>query len=295
MADYVIERTELPHHPLLGRNVHHDSRSRAYAYRPRQAPALTSVMHELRIPVLDQGNTGSCTGNATVHALGSDPFFDTLINIMTDVSEDQALRIYSEATALDGFPGQYPPEDTGSDGLSAAKAAQRFGYISGYLHAFSLDDTLAALQARPLITGITWYNSMFEPGTDGSVYLDRSSGVAGGHEICLDELDLRKHRVGFQNSWGTGWGKAGRFYLDVDDFGSLLKEDGDVTVFVPLTAPVPTPSPVPDKPVTPAPLPTELEALVNGTKTWRHSSIGRGAAGAKSALKNYLVQQGIID
>jgi hypothetical protein len=38
------------------------------------------------------------------------------------------------------------------------------------------------------------------------------------------------------NSWTLQWGISGRAYITFDDLGTLLADDGDCTVFVPLSA-----------------------------------------------------------
>lgn len=238
----------------LGRYVNHDPRSLAYKF---DTAGITpkSVKHTRRIPVLDQGHLGSCTGNATVGALGTDPIFDTLPGTAI-LDENLAVQIYSKATELDSVPGSYPPTDTGSDGVSVAKAAQGYGFISGYTHTFNFDDAIAALSTQPVIIGINWYHNFFYPDADGTLFIGVNDYVAGGHEVVLDELDMENQRVGGTNSWGTGWGADGRFYISFDLFKRLLAEQGDVTVFVPVTkpAPVPTPpAPVPPTPPTPVP------------------------------------------
>jgi hypothetical protein len=243
-------RRRLPHHPLLGRHVNHDPRSRAYAVAPT-ATTLTAVRHASDIGILDQGQLGSCTGNAGVGAIYREPFMVGILKSWHLYSADEAgaVALYSEATVLDGYAGTYPPTDTGSDGLSVAKALQKAGIISGYLHAFTLQSALLQLMATPLITGITWYNSMFTVAPDGVLTVEPSSGVAGGHELCVDEYvpatTAWPAMVGGPNSWGTPWGKDGRWYLRMNDWAELLADDGDVTAFVPATQPAPTPTPVP--------------------------------------------------
>jgi hypothetical protein len=66
--------------------------------------------------------------------------------------------------------------------------------------------------------------------------------VVGGHEICLDELDVENELVWVHNSWGEDWGVEGRAALHWDDLGELLADDGDCTIFTPLTEPAPVPT-----------------------------------------------------
>lgn len=245
----------IPEHPgagRLGRHVRHDPRSLAYRYPARSTGTLTSVRHTRQIPVLDQGDLGSCTGNAAEGALGTSPFWDAIPTTVlgrptgnAQVDEDQAIALYSAATALDSYAGGYPPTDTGSDGLAVAKAATAAGLISGYQHATSLDAALAALAAQPVIAGINWYDSFDSPAASGLITIAKRAVVRGGHEVVLDELDVTRRRVWFTNSWSSQWGLLGRACLSWDDFGRLLSEQGDVTVFTPLSQPAPTPTPDP--------------------------------------------------
>lgn len=236
----------------LGRHVRHDPRSLRYQVDARSLGTLKSVRHARQIPVLDQGELGSCTGNAAEGVLGTSPFYEAIPTTVlgrptgnAQVDEDQAIALYSAATTLDDYAGGYPPDDTGSDGLSVAKAAKAAGLISGYKHATSLEAALTALEAAPVIVGINWYDSFDYPLPSGFMTITDGAQVRGGHEICLDELDVENRRVWFTNSWGTGWGVEGRACLDWDDFGRLLDEQGDVTAFVPLFQPAPQPTPDP--------------------------------------------------
>lgn len=231
-----IERIHVDGKPL-GRGLLHDSASRAYPVN-RKAAVAASKAWQRHSPVLNQGNIGSCTGNASDGCLGSDPFYSTLPSDF-DFAEDTAVKIYSLATKLDSFSGEYPPTDTGSNGLSAAKACQQLGFISGYEHAFSVDDVIAGLQTRPGITGVNWYEGMDTPDENG--FVAPTGRVRGGHEFEIAAVDMENEYFGFWNSWGTGYGDQGRMRIRFSDYERLLSEDGDATFFTPLSQPAPTP------------------------------------------------------
>ena len=75
MTDYV-EIFENPSDQRLGRHVRHDPRSWSFAVTPVDVSTLSSVKHQSKIPTLDQGQVGSCTGNAATKCLSYDPFWD---------------------------------------------------------------------------------------------------------------------------------------------------------------------------------------------------------------------------
>jgi hypothetical protein len=234
-----------PADPRLGRHFSWDSRNEAYLFQG--TPAYTSVRWTRNTPILDQGNLGSCTGNAIDAILGCSQLYAALSPEQQAAigSEGQAVAFYSLATQLDGYPGTYPPDDTGSDGPSAAKAAMQLGYLSGYQHATTISAAMAALEQGPVITGVNWYNNMFSPDANGLVTIPKHDTVAGGHEFLVDEIDAVRGWVGCDNSWGTSFGVGGRFYMTFATWQRLLGEQGDVTVPVPLSAPAPVPVPVP--------------------------------------------------
>ena len=244
----------------LGRIVRHDPRSLRYLVP--ETDTVQSVMWERKTPILDQGNLGSCTGNATVGVLGTTPFYDTVKAIPLD--EAEAVKVYSLATQLDNVSGTYPPDDTGSSGLGAAQAAKRLGLISGYQHITSVAAAHTAIQAGPFIVGTDWLTGMDNPDQYGVVHA--AGSVRGGHEYECIGYDAATDRWAFCNSWGPGWGLNGRFYYSSADFAKLLARQGDATTFVPITqpAPVPTPTPVP----TPDPTPTPTPAIPADWVAW---------------------------
>lgn len=232
----------------LGRRVEHDPRSLAYAHGVLPRSAIHSVNWTRRADIFDQGQLGSCTGNAAAGAVGSDSYLRTGSRQVTItaagaaashgyfkaglqlVNEPFAINAYGLATVLDEFTGSYPPDDTGSSGIGAAKALQTVGLITGYTHAFDILALKSALQAGPVLWGTVWLQSMFSTDTSGFLVVDRSSAVVGGHELCITgyEVDTGVYKVA--NSWGKGWGKDGFCFVALGDMAWLLAHDGDITV-----------------------------------------------------------------
>lgn len=210
--------------PALGRLVEHDERSKMY--QAAQAPAQRSVLWGHHAPVLDQGQLGSCTGNATAQLINTDAF--SAARKAGYLNEQDALKIYELGTQLDNQPGTYPPDDTGSSGIAVAKAGVRLGYFTGYKHAFGFSHFCAAVQLQPVIVGTTWHNGMFKPNAKG--FVKPSGAVAGGHEYLCLGISYETKTLTFLNSWSAGWGPlGGRFLMSFTDFTKLLADQGDVT------------------------------------------------------------------
>lgn len=213
--------------PVLGRKVEHDPRSRDYQAALAGGP-LVSTEWKRSGSVFDQGQLGSCTGNAIAGSCNTAPIRHRFARLKT---EADAVKAYSLATRLDGDPGQYPPDDTGSSGLAACKAAVQLGWISAYHHAFGLDQALRALMVSPVITGTNWYDSFDRP-INGVISISPNASIRGGHEYEVIGLDVEHRLVHAVNSWGPGYGVNGHMWLSFDTWGRLLSEQGDVTVSV---------------------------------------------------------------
>jgi hypothetical protein len=262
MTIHLIDQQHRPGRHL-GRHVEHDPQSLRYAHGVLPKSAIKSVAWTRRIPILDQGDLGSCTGNAAVGALGTDSAGRTASSTVTisaagaaashglftagvhQLDEAFAVALYSLATILDGVSGQYPPTDTGSTGIGVAKALQALGLAASYTHAFSIAALNSALQAGPVLIGINWYQSMFDPRSDGQIVVDTKSGLAGGHELELNAYDAATGEYQVPNSWASSWGVDGCGYFTTASLTTLLGQQGDVTV--PAWATAPTPPPVPSE------------------------------------------------
>jgi hypothetical protein len=129
-------------------------------YQARRA-RLRTVVHDRHAKPFDQGDLGSCTGNAAAGLLVTEPFFEPWRRL----SLRDVVGLYRRAIEVDSIEGAYPPDDAGSSGLAVMKAAKEFGLIKRYTHAFGLDHALKALAYAPVITCVNWYEASTDPTT----------------------------------------------------------------------------------------------------------------------------------
>jgi hypothetical protein len=301
--EYTVYRRQIPSWPLdptgtqaLGRHVNHDSRNLWYRHQ-RTAPVYVTRLHTRNIPILDQGNVGSCTGNGEVGVLGSSPNYEALTQAQQkSLNEALALKVYSGAEDIDG-DGPYPPNDNGSSGPSAAKAAMKLGLISGYTHCLSLTDVIDAMQTYAVSIGINWYDSFDSPaGSDALLVISPNAAVRGGHEPMLRGVDMENKVFLGDNSWGASWGDKGSFTVSFATLTRLLAEDGDATVSVPLTQPAPVPVPPAPVPTPPTPVPGAGDDALLWARTavWSGQRHVSGNAKAAAAVRAWAHTKGFI-
>jgi hypothetical protein len=233
-----VTRIQIEEHPSdkggrLGRHIEHDPRSRQYAYGiVHKMDALKTVHHRRYGVTFDQGELGSCTGNAAAGAVNTVPVHKPKEKLL---HETDAVDIYSRATSIDEFDGAYPPNDTGSSGLAVSKVLLERSLIGSYQHAFDVATALSALQKYPLIIGINWYEGFDTPDEHGLVNI--AGSVRGGHEIEVKGFTVRSPLESSlmlcENSWGEEWGLNGEFHFTVSSFRRLMAEQGDTTILIP--------------------------------------------------------------
>lgn len=248
MTDVVYERLDelVVEGKPLGRHVHHDPKSRQYAFKldqPLTAP-LASVEHKILLDVLDQGSIGSCVPNTGTEFLAWEVIFKTLpVDVQRVLGQPFAVDLYREVTRADPFDGAWEPDDTGTDGLSLAKVLKTRGLISGYVHTFDPASALVALQKSPLAIGIQWLSGCDNPDANGLI--SYTGYIRGGHEVLVVGYDAENQLVKIRNHWTKFWGVNGHAFMTVADFTRAIKNNGDVTILVPLNALAPVPTPVP--------------------------------------------------
>jgi hypothetical protein len=228
--EYTVSHRHIPEEIVegkrLGRHVVHDSRSLKHVVKA--SSKIQSVVHPPVGLPLDQGQLGSCTANATAGAGNCPPS----PHVKSPYTESGARRLYARETRDEGQP--WPPNDPGGSGLAVCQAAKEMGWIKSYSHALSVTAALTALQTRPVITGVDWYEGFDKPDSNGLVEI--SGQVRGGHEIVVVEVDAPNKLVWLVNSWGLQYGvarnglKGGCFCWSWDTWDQLLGSQGDVTV-----------------------------------------------------------------
>lgn len=295
-VEYTHIQEEIVPGKRLGRHVRHDSRNWSYPHF-RQDRQLTSQLWARTIPILNQGDVGSCTAEAGVGALATEPLVAALPAAHPVLDQAFSYTIYSAEETLDG-DGPYPPQDNGSSGPTCGQVLKNLGLVSGYTHAFDLASLLDALEDGPALLGINWYQGFDSPDSTGLVTI--SGNVRGGHEVLARGKDVDRQVIHCDNSWGAAWGNQGSFDIGYGTMTRLLAEQGDVTVLVPLTVPAPQPVPVPvqpqPEPVPPAPAPVVDAAdatLYRQVRTWvaeRH--IGSNSTVAAD-LRTWIAAKGL--
>jgi C1A family cysteine protease len=229
---------------------------------PNDVLPVTVDLRPLCPPIYDQGQTGSCTGNAAAGAFD----FLQLAELKSKVtgSEEFDSSKYEPASRLfiyynERVMNQDTGEDAGATLRDAVKSLLYFGacpesvwpydekkalslpsheaYASAKLHKISkyyrfadlihVKHSLAA--GFPVIFGITIFES-FESDTvarTGMVPMPSAQEQClGGHAVMIVGYDDEKQHVIVRNSWGISWGDEGYFYLPYEYINnSSLAED----------------------------------------------------------------------
>ena len=234
--------------------------------KPIQLPPMVDL-RPLCSPILDQGDLGSCSGHAMagmveflelneIRAKAPGPQ-EYVLGQFAPVSR---MFIYYVERSLEGTVSQDAGVTTLRDGC---KAVQQVGVPRELLWAY--EDSLLAVKPSapayaeaakhkvsayyalngltqmkeclahgfPFCMGISDYDSFMSDAVAASGIVPMpaaSESIQGGHAVDAVGYDDSKQWFIMRNSWGTGWGAAGYFYLPyqyvqalADDFFTLRK------------------------------------------------------------------------
>jgi len=230
-----------------------DSRDHIYQLNTALTLAPRVDLRQYCSAIEDQGNIGSCTGNAIA---GQIELIDRKVGKQLDVSR---LFIYYEERVLEGSV-RYDAGAYIRDGIKVTYtkgapletlwpyATNKFATkpptaaytdalkrkVTGYQRCADFNAVKNALAAgNPVVIGFTVYDS-FETAWGDIPHGQAGSGmmpfpntatesVLGGHAVCIvgydDTLPVAGKANGrfiVRNSWGTSWGDAGYFYMPYD-------------------------------------------------------------------------------
>lgn len=169
--------------------------------------------------VLDQGRQSSCVGHAWTQFLQTEPY-------RTDKGgHEYAYDLYRKAQKIDPWEGE-EPDYYGTTVRAAADVLKKEGIIRGYVWGKNINQMSAYLAERgPIVMGTRWYSGMAQPDPNG--FARPQGGFEGGHAWLVYGVDVSWETFMCCNSWGTGWGKNGRFYVKFKDMETLLNQGGE--------------------------------------------------------------------
>jgi len=212
--------------------------ARDYIFKPAVAPTVaTADLRTMCSPVESQGNIGSCTGNAVAALI---EFLHRKNRKNIEISR---LFIYYQARVYEGTTNY----DSGAYIRDAIKAVSKVGAptealwpyntrkvsyrpsqlaynnaatrkVSTYHRCADFTAVKSALiQGYPVVVGFDVYESFeYDIVTDTGMMPypnTRRERLLGGHAVVLVGYNDTTQCFIARNSWGTGWGDRGYFYM----------------------------------------------------------------------------------
>lgn len=228
-----------------------DFRDKMYVPTLIEVPEHIDVHDYLRykIPVLHQGDEGSCTGFGLATVVH---YLLTTRKVDPDKTQVSPRMLYEGARKFDEWPGE---NYEGSSPRGAVKGWHKFGvcadelwdYTPGEVDKEFTPQRLKDARNRPLgayfrvnhrdivamhsaitETGILYVSAMVHTGWTNppeSGRIQHEQEVLGGHAFAIVAYD--SDGFWLQNSWGTSWGKNGLAHISYDDW---LQNGRDVWV-----------------------------------------------------------------
>lgn len=197
----------------FGRIFVTDRRDNKFALKAKKSSRTFRYWSD-QSPVLDQEETPSCVGQGWAHWLSSYPVRQFI----------NGFGLYDLCKYKDEYDGE---DYEGTSVRAGAKVLQALGFISEYQWAKNIDAVVyALLEEGPVVIGVNWYESMFNPDKNGLIKV--SGEAVGGHCVMLHGINIQSGLLTGKNSWGAAWGNKGHFTISLSDMKRLLSENGEV-------------------------------------------------------------------
>lgn len=169
-------------------------------------------------PPMDQGETGHCIG----FGFGN---WSNCLPVFGNCTVSDCNRIYYEAVALDGRPG----DERGCGLRPGVKAMVKRGRIARYGFGDVDDARNFILSSGPCVFGVMWTDAMMFPDRTGTIHV--GGHPLGGH--CLIGYGWKDGYFYLQNSWGK-WGIKGCCRIKDEDLKALMKFSGEMVAAIEL-------------------------------------------------------------
>ena len=220
-----------------------DFRDRMYVPTLIEVPTHKPLADYLayKIPVLDQGAEGACTGFGLATVAN---YLLTRRRVVSDPVQVSARMFYENAKRYDEWPGE---AYSGSSARGAMKGWHKHGVCAESDWPYKLpknaaqgmtDERTSAARRRPLgayfrvnhkdliamhaalaEVGILYATSVVHAGWDDvgkNGVIQQSSELTGAHAFAIVAYDDEGFWI--QNSWGLGWGREGFCRISYDDW-----------------------------------------------------------------------------
>jgi C1A family cysteine protease len=214
-----------------------DARDKLYTARLRDLPPAEFDLRPSMPPVYDQGQLGSCTGNAIAGAMeyerdrqGLSEFAPSRLFIYYNeralegtVSSDSGAVIRDGVKVVNAngvCPEMLWPYDVGMFTVKPPKrcfVAAKADRAVQYLGVQTLGDLKDAISSKlAVVFGFTVYESFESPSVAQTGVMpmpSRGEATVGGHAVVAVGYSDPKSYVIIRNSWGASWGDHGYFYM----------------------------------------------------------------------------------